>query len=150
MKKINVFTVILTVLFVTSFLAKELHSQTSGNKWEIKSVSGPASCKLNGHELTFKVKIKNISNVISTGEKVTIKFTISHNGQNLLGDEADFTSGLSGIGVGKSTTLSILVNNENFTQFTNSIGSKTINTSFQLVTETTVPAITKSFTIKVK
>jgi len=115
-----------------------------------KSVICPTSCKLNAKDLTFKVKIKNISNAISTGDKVTVKAVITHNGENLGGNEIDFTTGISNIGIGKTTTLSILCTNENFRQFTNVKGAKDVTAVFTLITETTIPAFTKNFSLNVR
>jgi type 1 fimbria pilin len=148
MKELKVFIIVLTVLFASSFLSKESNAQ---GKWEIKSVTCPSSCKLNAKDLTFNVKIKNISNFKSTGDKVTVKVVISYNGNNLGGDEIDFTQGtVSNIGIGKTTTLNVLCTNENLREFTNVKGVKNVSVTFTLITETTIPAFTKNFSLNVK
>jgi hypothetical protein len=59
MKKFNVFTVILTVLLLTSFLAKELQASQSsagGDKWKIKAVSGPSESRYDSYNKKFHNK----------------------------------------------------------------------------------------------
>lgn len=151
MKKFKIFAAILTVLFLSSFLTKQLYASepySGGDKWQIKSVIGPTTCHLGGQDVgDFKVKIKNIGNVKTTGEHITVSVSITYNSQNLGAQELGFNP--DEIGPGKTTTLSILVNNENFRQFTNTVGSKVISVSFNLVSANN-SSVTKSFTIKVK
>ena len=149
MKSTKVLIFIIAVLFSATIFVKESKAQ---DKWEIVSVSGPSSCKLNANNLTLKVKIKNIGSVKSAGTKISINVLVSHEGENLGGNELDFAPGMgtmSNIGIGKTTTLNVLVTNENFRQFTNIKGDKSITANISLSCCSDA-GVTKIFSIKVK
>jgi hypothetical protein len=151
MKKFNLFTAILAVLLLLFFVTSGLHASepgTAGNKWEIISVTGPKTCKLGAKEFIFKIKIKNIANEKSTRENINVKIILKYQGNQLLENEEGFWT--PQIASGKTAIVSVSVSHDNIIQFTNSIGNKTLNGSFGLVTETTIPVYIKSFTIKVK
>jgi hypothetical protein len=152
MKKFNLFTAISAVLLLSFFVTSGLHASepgTAGDKWAIKSVKVPTTCKLGGVEVgDFRIKIKNTGDVISTGERITIKINITYNGQNLGGLEVGDIA--SGIAPGKTKTFSVLCTNNNFKQFTSTAGNKSISASVELVCAAGTTSITKSFTIKVK
>jgi hypothetical protein len=144
MKKFNVLTVILTVLLLSSFLAKGLHASQpigAGNKWKIISVTGPKTCKLNAKELTFKIKIKNMGDVTSAREKITLGVT-HEDTWDILNKEFWTPQ----IDAGKTTSFSVVVNVNNFA---NSTGNKTTSVSFECVCAAGTTSITKNFTIKV-
>jgi hypothetical protein len=152
MKKINVLTAILAVLLLSFFVTSRLHASepgTAGDKWKLISYTGATTINEGAIKLGFNIKIKNIGNVKSTGERITIKINITYNGQNLDGQELELTP--SKIAKGKTTKLSVFCTNENFKQFTNTKGNKTISVSVKSITDNIDPdIITKSFTIKVK
>ena len=148
MKKFNLSAIIFTVLFLSVFVTNNLHASTqseAGDKWEIKSASGPNSCHLGGQEVGFRIQLKNAGDLKSTGEKVTIKIYITYNGQNLGGQDFAFTPGK--ISPGKTTTFNALVSNENISEITKSAGTKSISVKFELVSGNN---ISKTFNIKVK
>jgi hypothetical protein len=148
MKKFNLFTVILAVLFLSSFLTKQLYASEpfgGGNKWEIISVTVPKTCKLGAKEFTFNIKVKNIANEKSTKEKITLGVTHEDTWDAF---KTEFWT--PQIKSGKTATFSVLVSNENIKNLTNSAGSKTIQVNVEFVCAAGTTIITKSVTIKVK
>jgi hypothetical protein len=150
MKKFNLFTVILAVLFLSSFLTKQLYASEpfgGGNKWKIISVTVPSTCKLGAKEFTFNIKVKNIANEKSTKEKITLNVTHEDDWDKQTFKTEFWTPQIKS---GKTATFSVLVSNEKIKNLTNSAGSKTIQVSVEMVCAAGTTIITKSVIIKVK
>ena len=148
MKKFKLFAAIFTVLFLSVFVINDLHASgkdAAGDKWEIISAKGPATCKLGAKELMFKVKIKNTGSSKTTGESIRIKINSICNGD---ASNGIYTVTPGKISAGKTTTLSVLCNNENIKRFANTAGSKSVDASFELLGFSTNWDVL--FTVKVK
>ena len=143
-------------LLVLTFFVSIIYAQTSENKWEVKSVSGPSSLRVNATSIPLKIKVKNISNALSLNESLFVRVSIVYNDQNLGGDELHFTQGaLSNIKAGKTTVLNVLVTNENFTEITCTKGTTDLSAAIEASYDpgplwNGFGSITQDFTIKVK
>lgn len=150
MKQFKIFAAVFTILFLSSFVTKQLYAAdpySNKDKWEIKSASVNTTCELGGQDVAFKIKIKNTGDVKTTGETVTVKVKVTYKGHDLGEKSINFTPSITN--AGKSITLNGLVNNENFKQFTNVAGTKALSFVFNTISWT-LTSVSKNVNIKVK